>query len=325
MNDAPPPPEAKPPVLPRGGNGWFWLAAKVAVSAGILAVVVSRLDFAHVANEFATLSPAPLVLAVAAIGAANCLAGYRWSLLTARLEAKMSPQDTIGIYLAALFVGQILPSTLGVDAVRAWLAQRKYRPLTQVVGAILVDRAFGMAALGALMLLGAPFLLQLGDLQIGRAAWSAFALLVLAILGAGVATTILLRARLKGRLARAQEALRTVFAAIAHREGAAAFAASVGVHGLLTLSIVLIADSLGFRISLGDALATIPAAMLIAAIPISINGWGLREGAMVACLGLADVPESTAFVVSILFGIGLFVSALPGGAYWIFARKGPAG
>lgn len=320
MSEAPSAPD-RPPILPQGMQGWFWLVVKIVVSVSILAAVLSRVDFARVGDSFATLSLPFFLLSLVAMAAANCLGGYRWSVLTQKLDARMSARDAIGMYLAAIFVGQALPSTLGVDAVRGWLASRKYAPLSQIAGGIATDRAFGLIALGLLLLAGAPRLFAMGDDRIGQAAGFALAMLAIAVIGAVITVAVLLRMKLSGPLAHAQGFAKTVLSVVMHRQGVIALAISLTVHLMLVISIVMIADSLGARIGALDALATIPAAMLIAAIPISINGWGLREGAMVACLGLAGIPASEAFIVSILFGIGQFIVALPGAAYWIFARK----
>jgi uncharacterized membrane protein YbhN (UPF0104 family) len=315
---------AKPPILPRGVQGWLWLATKIVVSGGILGVFLSRIDFTEMNGAFATLSIPLSIAGLAATAGANCLGGYRWSVLTQRLDARIPPGDAIGMYIAALFMGQVLPSTLGVDAVRGWLASRKYRPAPQIIGAIVVDRAFGMLGLGFLMLLGAPMLLSKGNLQIGQAAVLAIAVFVIASAVAATGLALLLRANLSGRLAALQTTARTVLTAVFHQKGALALALSVVVHGLLVISIALFAAGLGAPLAPQDALAVVPAALLISTIPITINGWGLRESAMVAGLSLAGVPASLAFIVSILFGIAQFVAAAPGAAYWIFARKGAA-
>jgi glycosyltransferase 2 family protein len=312
---------ARPPILPHAAKGWLWLIAKLVVSAAILAIALSRVDFAQVGGAFARLTPALYAAALAAMFAANCLAGVRWSLLTTRLEARLRPLDAVGLYLASMFVGQILPSTLGVDAVRAWLTSRTYRPLSQVFGAIVVDRIAGMVGLGLLLLVGAPRLYALGDKNFGQAAMFAVALLALGVAFVVAATLLLRHGRFTGRLARLQEAGLTMLRAAGRRAGMIALAVSAVVHVLVTVSVILIAASLHAPIAAADGFATIPAAMLIATIPISINGWGLREGAMIACLGLAGVSASDAFVVSVLFGIGQFFAALPGAAYWVFARK----
>lgn len=325
MSDKDVPPDlAKPPILPQGASGWLWLAAKIAISVAILAVALSRMDFTRVAGVLTGLSPLAFIVGLAAMAGANCLGGFRWSVLTGRLEARIPPGDAIGMYVAALFAGQVLPSSLGVDAVRAWLASRRYKPLSQVVSGIVLDRAFGLIALGLLLLFAAPRLLTLGDARIEQAAALAMGLLALAVIGGVAAIVVFLRMRLTGRLAMAQDLARTVLAAVIRLRGVGALAISLAVHGLLVTSVAAIAASLNAPIGPLDALATVPAAMLIAAIPISINGWGLREGAMIACLALAGVPAEVAFAVSILFGIGQFIVAIPGGAYWIFARKAPA-
>jgi hypothetical protein len=53
-------------------------------------------------------------------------------------------------------------------------------------------------------------------------------------------------------------------------------------------------------------------------IPISIAGWGVRESAMVAILAYGGVGESAGLLISILFGLCLFVLGMVGGLAWIF-------
>jgi len=57
--------------------------------------------------------------------------------------------------------------------------------------------------------------------------------------------------------------------------------------------------------------------LLLSLLPISIAGWGVREGAMIACLGLVGVDAASAFAVSALFGLTSVVVGLPGGLVWL--------
>jgi uncharacterized membrane protein YbhN (UPF0104 family) len=91
-------------------------------------------------------------------------------------------------------------------------------------------------------------------------------------------------------------------------------------QSLLAFSIYLAARALGVEVSVADVMAAVPLALLIATLPISINGWGLREGAMVALLGLTGMAADKAFALSVMFGAAQFVAVLPGAAYWVFAR-----
>lgn len=45
----------------------------------------------------------------------------------------------------------------------------------------------------------------------------------------------------------------------------------------------------------------------MAAIPISIAGWGVREGAMMVAFSYAGLAENDGLIVSILLGAAMFV------------------
>jgi hypothetical protein len=59
--------------------------------------------------------------------------------------------------------------------------------------------------------------------------------------------------------------------------------------------------------------------MLATTLPISIAGWGVREGAMVAAFGLIGVSQEGAVVLSLLAGILAVVACLPGGLIWLMS------
>ncbi|MBL4690700.1 MAG: flippase-like domain-containing protein [Rhodospirillales bacterium] len=91
---------------------------------------------------------------------------------------------------------------------------------------------------------------------------------------------------------------------------------SVVGHINNTTAIFILAVGLNLNVTFFDCLALFPPVMLATAIPISIGGWGVREGAMVATFGLVGVPTEGGLVLSVLAGlIGIMVS-LPGGVLW---------
>jgi hypothetical protein len=55
---------------------------------------------------------------------------------------------------------------------------------------------------------------------------------------------------------------------------------------------------------------------LLTAAPISIAGWGVREGIMVVGLGYLGVIPEQALVLSILYGVLMLASSLPGLIIW---------
>jgi hypothetical protein len=93
----------------------------------------------------------------------------------------------------------------------------------------------------------------------------------------------------------------------------------VSILGQFALSgaVLLLAGGLGVPLESVGALAVVPGVMIVSAIPISIAGWGLREGTMVVGLGLLGVSQSDAALVSIAFGLLLLILGLLGGLLWL--------
>ena len=56
-------------------------------------------------------------------------------------------------------------------------------------------------------------------------------------------------------------------------------------------------------------------------MPISIAGWGVREGAMVAAFTYAGLPQSDGLLVSLLFGISYLLLGVLGGVVWVLGTQ----
>ena len=96
----------------------------------------------------------------------------------------------------------------------------------------------------------------------------------------------------------------------------AGLAISVATQIVGVATVWMIAQALHLPIGFSQCVAVVPVAVLVAAIPISINGWGVRESAMIAGLGLYGVPLNDALIVSLLIGFGAIVASLPGLVFW---------
>ena len=57
--------------------------------------------------------------------------------------------------------------------------------------------------------------------------------------------------------------------------------------------------------------------VLVATIPVSIAGWGVRESAMVLAFSYAGLVEGDGLVVSILFGVVNLAVGSIGGIVWV--------
>lgn len=304
-------------------GGWAWLLVKIAISLGVLYFALRRVDLTAVGEGALRLNSWWYAAALVALGGSITTAAMRWSFLT-RTHAPIGPREAAAITFAAQFVGQVLPSSLGQDAVRAWLALRRERDAANTIAIIVLDRVCGLLGLSILMLAGLPLLAQAAaGLPGAEIAGLAIAFAAMAFLG-----SFLIRAR-KAPLGW-PPLVRKYFDGASHAAGLLtsstglwAIAASIATQLLVTLSIWLIALGVGAPLTLFDGLMAIPPAVFVSLLPISINGWGVREGAMVVSLGVVGIEPSAAVLISLLYGFGLLVTSLPGVAALLLLKRTP--
>ena len=297
-------------------------ALKAAITAGLVWLVLRGVDLGAALERMAGLSLGSGVLAVAVLAAHCFVAGWRWTIVMRLFGPVLAVPTAIRLFFEGYFFNNALPSTVGGDAVRVWRAVKLGLPLGAGVNGVLLDRITGLSGLFILVAAGQPLLYARIEDPAVRLAFAA-------ILLAGVAGIALLIAarRIPDRLVPA--ALREGLANLSEATRAAylhpavslpVLGLSVVVHGLIVTSVYIIAVGLGLEIGLFESLVLVPAVILLSTIPVSIGGWGLREGLMVVALGLAGVPAEAALSVSILFGLAQIAAGIPGGVLWLLAR-----
>ena len=94
---------------------------------------------------------------------------------------------------------------------------------------------------------------------------------------------------------------------------------SVVGHANVALAVYFIGISLDLDITWVDCMVLTPPVFLLMTLPISIAGWGVREGAMVTAFALIGIPAEDALVMSILLSLAAIVMALPGGVVWMMS------
>jgi uncharacterized membrane protein YbhN (UPF0104 family) len=96
---------------------------------------------------------------------------------------------------------------------------------------------------------------------------------------------------------------------------------AVIAHVFYAISGYMLAQSIGTPMSMLHSVTFIPLLMLVTTIPISIGGWGVREAATVALLGLVGIGSEAALMISIQLGLAFMVLCLPAGVIWVLDRR----
>jgi uncharacterized membrane protein YbhN (UPF0104 family)/SAM-dependent methyltransferase len=295
------------------------LLAKLAVGAALF-YAISR--YVNIAEAFTRIGRADLglfLLATGLIVLQHVFAAARWSAVAEAIGHRLPLGTALVGYLEANFFNQVFPSTVGGDAVRAWRASRLGMGLGPAVVSVLVDRAIGLLALALIAIFGANVLwLAPGGARAGLALSLVIAIVLSGAVAGGLLSTLLPRLRdwtatrplywLSDGVARVFRSLRLAAATLGH---------SLVGHMLTVVAFERLAASLGIEMAFGTALAALPVILLASAVPVSIGGWGVREGIGVGVLGLLGIGAEPALALSLMLGLSLLAIGLLGGLVWL--------
>jgi hypothetical protein len=94
-------------------------------------------------------------------------------------------------------------------------------------------------------------------------------------------------------------------------------AASIVIQALVVLYYLAVARALEIPLSARAAFLMVPLCTLLQAVPVSFNGWGLREGLFSLYFSQVGLPRESALAFS-LVGAGLMVLlSLSGALVWM--------
>ena len=301
---------------------------KAAVTVALLMLVLSAVDIAPALSRFTQITWLWAFLAVAAMAAQLLLSGIRWYYVSRIVDIPLGMSEAARLMLIGHFFSQTLPSGVGGDAVRIWLVSRSGTPVGKAISSVFCDRILGLALLLALIACTIPFYpARTASPELVKALPTILGVLISGLLlGITFGPAVLwpfkvFRAGKAGHQLAVD--LRRIF--FGSRTSAGLAALGITVHVGIVVTAFALARALGVSIAFLDCVAVIPPVMLAAVLPISVAGWGVREGAMVVSLGWLDVPTDAALAISIFFGLLQLLLAVPGGAIWAFwARRTPA-
>jgi hypothetical protein len=294
-------------VLTAGAIGYlFWK-----VEIGTVLDVLEDTDLAWFALSFSIMFVTVPVLAM------------RWGwLLRAHAIVERIPWLTRA-YFVAYTAGQVLPTSLGGDAVRVVETSRRHAGRTAVVtGTVLLERGLGGAAT---VLLGAiGFLLSIGRYDVSAYLWLegvfVFGTLVLGFLFFARSARPLLR-RVKPQLERVRLAgpVESFYEGIHHYRGrprllGKVFAVTLAVQTVRILAIWAAAKAVGIDLDPRIYYVFGPLLFLVMLVPFTLNGIAVREAFFVSFLGSVGVGANEAFAAGFLYFLVTLLLAVPGGA-----------
>lgn len=307
---------------------WIIIAVKAALTVSLVWWLLGQVEWGSVLNRLRGLDVMLLGSAFAAVLCAFSLLIVRWRAVNTGISIELPLGKTIRFSWIGAFFSQTLPSTMGGDAVRIWYLYRSGETLVRATSSLVLDRICGLSGLLLIVLFSLPLVFEF--VHSAPARWG------LVVLVGGVATlfaalVIVGRFRIdfldRWGLTRPVLSIACDAAALFQNPLAACIAilSASSIQFMVILTVWLVGQSMGGIVTLAQCIALVPPVVLVAAIPISIAGWGLREGAMVVALGYVGVSATDAITLSVTLGLLLTAAGLPGGVVWLLSgREKPA-
>lgn len=300
---------------------------RMVASAVMLALLLTRIHLSSLLPKDRAAAVPWLVAGLVTWLGAIVLATVRWQKVLTALELPSDLPPLLSYSFAGLFVANFLPSTIGGDVLRVSRLSASTGQGPASFASVVLERLTGFVVLPVITLaalLTHPALLHLGLATRVSVLFSVGTLVLLVGILALVGNP-----RVGQRLADRQSWLRFAgavhlgFDRIRRHPGAAA---AVLISGFAYQLMVVVAawiasHALGINLGWAPVLAFIPVVAMAQVLPVSVNGLGLREGALVLLLGPLGVPTAQAVALGLLmYGMNLAVSLLGAPAFAVGAR-----
>lgn len=285
---------------------------QTAATIGLLAFLWQIADGPETARILTTAEPVWLLAGFLALTIQTVLSALRWQLTAAQLGIKLPQMHALREYYLAQLVNQAVPGGIVGDAARA-VRSRDQVGLIASGQAVVFERLAGQIAMFVTM--AVAFLATL--LAPGGFEWPAWLVPpILLVILAGTLTPFawFVATQLPGRVGVIiKKQWLTLAKALTGRNVLLRqIALSLGTVFCNLAAFAFCAQAVGVALQPIIVLALVPLILFTMLVPITISGWGVREGAAAALLPLAGVSASQGFAASIAFGLVLFVAVLPG-------------
>jgi glycosyltransferase 2 family protein len=312
----------------RSPRNYVLLAVKIAVSLILLTILFSKIDLGQLWQGVRGASFAWLGVALA-VYVVNVVASmWRWHLLLAAQSVAIEPRRLLASFLVANFFNNFLPSNVGGDVIRISDSAKYTKSKTVATIVVLMDRGIGVMALILIAAIGATAAVSLHPSAVpiwpvwlwagflAGAALSAPAVLAPAGFGRLLQPLAVIHPEwIGGRI----ENLTGVLARFRARPRAlvACFFGALFVQATMVVFYSLVAYALHVSVPLSDLGVIVPISFVVQLLPVSVNGFGVREATFSLYFQKIGQPIAAAVLLSLVAQALIMLFSVTGAAVYV--------
>ncbi|MDQ7798427.1 MAG: lysylphosphatidylglycerol synthase transmembrane domain-containing protein [Candidatus Edwardsbacteria bacterium] len=311
------------------------LILRILVSLGLIGWILwpYKKDPQELTATFKNIDHWYLIGAFVAYFIVNAFCTWRWRILLSARGIRAGYWRLFRYFLNGLFFGNFLPTTVGGDLARAYLVVNDCNKKSEALASVLVDRFIGLFGVIITGIVGLVLVAKTGEelflLRVMVIVIVAVLLFVALFLNKSLVKKfrwvlkLPLVERIENHLI---DFYHSLYIYRTHKnEVFWAFIQSLMVQLFVVFTAYFIAVSMGISISIIPFFLYMPVIAAVSMIPLSINGWGLQEGAFILFFGRAGVVRSAALSLGFLYHLVAIAISLLGGILWlIYGGRKPA-
>ena len=291
-------------------NNTLKFLLRFAATALILTLILRSINLSQVLNVLKQTRLDYLVAALLLQFSSTAVSAYRWQLIMQNLQFGQNFAFYWRSYFKGMFFNQGLPTSIGGDAVRMLdVAKLGFRKRDALYG-VMVDRIIGLGALLSLTLLAYLLSPNLLPKPVHRPILMIISLGAAGFFGIFIINYFTWLNRFP-KLTVINTIAQRLHQALSFRRILLVIA-SLLIPFLALLGFFATGWALGLEYSLMTYFALVPPALVLTVVPISVAGWGVREGALVSLFSLIGADKTAVLMMSLLYGFTLIIVSLPG-------------
>lgn len=294
------------------------VAARLVATVVIAVVLARRVQLSHLLPHRNAENTALLIGALAFTFVGIVLSAFRWQRVLATLDVAVSLLRLTRHYLASLFVGNFLPSTVGGDVLRVTRLGAETGDSAAPFASVVLERLSGWIVLPGLTFAGLAMNPTLRSL--GRATALATFVGATTLVALGAVLVAAAHPRIGARMSGAEGWKR--FTGAIHlgvdrfrrRPMLALEVIAAGVVYQLSVLIFVFMAAKALEIPVGFTaiLTFFPAVAIVQTLPVTIGGLGVREGALYLFLHPLGVTSDQAISLGVVVYACTLIVSLAG-------------
>jgi uncharacterized protein (TIRG00374 family) len=288
----------------------------------LFAILFRSISWSALWSSFAHVHHPELLIGLSIGTLGVVISSYQWRVLLQGETIRFDLADLINLYLVGTAFSHFLPTGMGGDAVKAVYVGRESGKSEGSASAVVMSRVTGF--FGMLLIAIAVLIFQFQHFSLSVMLW----FLILSLIVGGMIFGAVFFVTLLPKIFKGKWTQHRIFASASNIGKALSATAkrprSLGIatiYGtvfwvIACLNYYAYAIAIGMHVPLYFYFVAIPLVSLVTFLPISINGFGIRESAFVYIFSTVHVSSTTSLLLALLMDAQVLFFGVVGGCLY---------